>query len=55
MRITALAIIIIFCTIVVHAQKVTIHAADEPAAEVFRSLIEQTGKKIGRASCRERV
>ncbi len=46
MRITALAIIIIFCTIVVHAQKVTIHAADEPAAEVFRSLIEQTGKNF---------
>ncbi len=46
MKSIVLAIIIFLLPIGVYAQKVSIKAIDQPAATVFRSIIEQTGKNF---------
>ena len=44
-KIIALSIMFCFCTVIM-AQKVTISVVDKPAAVVFRSIVEQTGKNF---------
>ncbi len=44
-KIIALSIMFCFCTVIM-AQKVTISVVDKPAAAVFRSIVEQTGKNF---------
>lgn len=47
MRRSVLLIMVVFATLfVASAQKVTVHAVGQPAATVFRTLIEQTGKNF---------
>lgn len=45
-RIVILMAVLAIGTVVGMAQKVTIRAVDRPAAEVFRSIVEQTGKNF---------
>ncbi|MDE6632194.1 MAG: secretin and TonB N-terminal domain-containing protein, partial [Muribaculaceae bacterium] len=45
-RYSILLTLLIFCTLGLWAQKVTVKAIDKPAAEVFRSIMEQTDKNF---------
>ncbi|MDE6588511.1 MAG: TonB-dependent receptor [Paramuribaculum sp.] len=44
-KIIILSIMLCFCTVIM-AQNVTIRAVNQPAANVFRSIVEQTGKNF---------
>ncbi|MDE6176680.1 MAG: hypothetical protein K2F71_03975, partial [Paramuribaculum sp.] len=45
-RIITLALMVMCLSVVAMAQKVTISAKNQPAAVVFRSIVEQTGKNF---------
>lgn len=46
MKHLAILLVILCIPLIGYAQKVTVHAVDQPAPQVFRSIIEQTGKNF---------
>ncbi|MDE6301914.1 MAG: TonB-dependent receptor plug domain-containing protein [Muribaculaceae bacterium] len=46
MKKSVILILMLLAALILHAQKVTVHAVDAPASAVFRTIIEQTGKNF---------